>query len=139
MTEKQKRFCDEYLIDLNATQAAIRAGYAEKRASEQAYQLLQKTTVNEYLSARMAEKQSNLIATQDEVLAFLTAVMRGENKDERMVKNDDGEYVDVGRRRQANQLQAAELLAKRYGLLIEKVDSDVDMNLCISVDYGDGE
>ena len=139
MTEKQKRFCDEYLIDLNATQAAIRAGYAEKRASEQAYQLLQKTTVNEYLSARMAEKKSDLIATQDEVLEFLTAVMRGEEKDERMVQNADGEYVDVGRRRQANQLQAAEMLAKRYGLLIEKVDADVDMNLNISVDYGGAE
>ena len=45
MTPKQQRFIEEYLIDLNATRAAIRAGYAKKRAAEQGYELLQKTTV----------------------------------------------------------------------------------------------
>lgn len=45
LTEKQKRFVQEYLVDLNATQAAIRAGYSPRRASELGYQLLQKTTV----------------------------------------------------------------------------------------------
>jgi phage terminase small subunit len=55
MTARQQRFCDEYLIDLNATQAAIRAGYSGKRAAEQAYQLLQKTTVQEYIQKRKAD------------------------------------------------------------------------------------
>ena len=49
MTDKQKRFVEEYLIDLNATQAAIRAGYSPNRASEQAHQLIQKTTVQKVL------------------------------------------------------------------------------------------
>ena len=55
LTAKQKRFVQEYIIDLNATQAAIRAGYSEKTASEQGYQLLQKTSVAE--SIQKAKKQ----------------------------------------------------------------------------------
>ena len=84
MTAKQMRFCDEYLIDLNATQAAIRAGYSEKYAHTNAAKLLQITTIKDFLAQRMAEKQSELIADQDEVLRFLTAVMRGEEKDEKI-------------------------------------------------------
>ena len=45
LTAKQQRFVEEYLVDLNATQAAIRAGYSKKTAEQQAYQLLQKTSV----------------------------------------------------------------------------------------------
>ena len=74
MTAKQKRFCDEYLIDLNATQAAIRAGYAEKRASEQAYQLLQKTTVQEYIQKRKADRIERTEITQDMVLRELAII-----------------------------------------------------------------
>ena len=71
MTAKQQRFCDEYLIDLNATQAAIRAGYSEKRASEQAYQLLQKTTVQNFIQQRQAERMVRTEITQDFVLKEL--------------------------------------------------------------------
>lgn len=74
MTAKQKRFCDEYLIDLNATQAAIRAGYSAKRASEQAYQLLQKTTVQEYIQKRKADRIERTEITQDFVLSELMAI-----------------------------------------------------------------
>ena len=54
LTDKQKRFVEEYLVDLNATQAAIRAGYSEKTAEQQAYQLLQKTSVSEAIAAAQA-------------------------------------------------------------------------------------
>ena len=74
LTAKQQRFCDEYLVDLNATQAAIRAGYAEKRASEQAYQLLQKTTVQEYIQKRQQDRIARTEITQDFVLAELMAI-----------------------------------------------------------------
>ncbi len=74
MTAKQKLFCDEYLIDLNATQAAIRAGYSDKRASEQAYQLLQKTTVQSYIQQRMAERSERTEITQDFVIKELMAI-----------------------------------------------------------------
>ncbi len=55
LTEKQKCFVEEYLIDLNATQAAIRAGYSVKRASELGYQLLQKTTVSEAIKESISK------------------------------------------------------------------------------------
>lgn len=139
MTAKQMRFCDEYLIDLNATQAAIRAGYSEKYAHTNAAKLLQITTIKDFLAQRMAEKQSELIADQDEVLRFLTAVMRGEEKDERLLTTAEGDIERMEVRQQANQLRAAEMLAKRYGLLIDKTEADVDVELKISVDYGDAK
>jgi phage terminase small subunit len=122
MTAKQKRFCDEYLISLNATQAAIKAGYTEKYAHTNATKLLQNTTVKQYLADRMAEKESELIASQDEVLRYLTAVMRGEEQDEVMNVNPMGELEKNEIKRQANQIKAAETLAKYHGLLTEKVE-----------------
>lgn len=65
---KQKRFVDEYLIDLNATQAAIRAGYSKKRASEIGYQLLQKTTVQESIQKSMDDRANRTQITADRVL-----------------------------------------------------------------------
>ena len=55
MTKKQKRFVEEYLIDLNATQAAVRTGYSVKTAMEQGYQLLQKTSVQEAIAESMVD------------------------------------------------------------------------------------
>ena len=71
ITERQKRFCDEYLIDLNATQAAVRAGYkatTDQRASEIGYQLLQKTPVREYIQQRQKDLQKRTEITQERVL-----------------------------------------------------------------------
>lgn len=75
MTEKQKRFCEEYLIDLNATQAALRAGYSEKTAYSIGNENLHKPEIQEYIQKRLKEKEDALIAKQDEVLKTLTAVM----------------------------------------------------------------
>ena len=142
MTAKQKRFCDEYLIDLNATQAAIRAGYSSKYAHTNANKLLQNTTINEYIAARMAEKESELIADQDEVLKYLTAVMRGQTQSEVVVVEGIGDGCSEARAiekapDEKERLKAAELLGKRYGLYTEKVEQAVDMDLNIVVDYGD--
>ena len=81
LTEKQRRFCDEYLIDLNATQAAIRAGYSPKTAAAIAAENLTKPKVTENIKKRMDEKEDALIAKQDEVRKYLTAVMRREMKE----------------------------------------------------------
>lgn len=136
MTVKQQRFCDEYLIDLNATQAAIRAGYSANYAHTNVTKLLQNTTIKEYIEQRMAEKESALIADQDEVLKYLTSVLRGEELDEMLTTNPMGETETVKIRRQSNQIKSAELLAKRYGLLVEKVEGELDMELNITIDYG---
>lgn len=140
MTAKQQRFCDEYLIDLNATQAAIRAGYSEKYAHTNAAKLLQITTIKQYIDARMAEKESKLIADQDEVLQYLTRVMRGESTASVLARDEMGaERVITKPPDEKERLQAAEKLGKRYGLFTEKINEVVDMELNISVDYGDGE
>ncbi len=68
LTEKQRRFVEEYLIDLNATQAAIRTGYSEKRASEIGYQQLQKTTVQEAIQKAKVERSKRVEITADRVL-----------------------------------------------------------------------
>jgi phage terminase small subunit len=142
MTAKQKRFCDEYLIDLNATQAAIRAGYAEKYAHTNANKLLQNTTVKQFIDERMAEKESSLIADQDEVLRYLTSVLRGESQSEVVVVEGTGMGESEARLIQKapdekERLKAADLLGKRYGLYTEKIEQQMDMDLNIVVDYGE--
>ena len=74
LTEKQKRFIEEYLIDLNATQAAIRAGYSVNRASELGYQLLHKTTVSEAIQKAMAKRSRRTGITADRVLTELAKI-----------------------------------------------------------------
>ncbi len=137
MTDKQKIFCDEYLIDLNATQAAIRAGYSKKTARKIGQENLTKPDIKSYIAERMAEKESKLIADQDEVLKFLTSVLRGETKDEKPTVNAMGELEFIEVKQLSSRMKAAELLAKRYGLLVDKVEADVDMELNINIDYGD--
>ena len=142
MTAKQKRFCDEYLIDLNATQAAIRAGYSKNYANTNASKLLQITTIKDFIEKRMKEKEPQLIADQDEVLKYLTSVMRGESQSEIVVVEGTGDGCSEAREFQKapdekERLKAAELLGKRYGLWTEKVEQQVDMDLNIVIDYGE--
>lgn len=156
LTEKQKRFCDEYLVDLNATQAAIRAGYSEKTAKQIAQQNLTKLDIQEYIKKRMAEKEDALIAKQDEVLQTLTRVLRRQEMDTVVVtcKERSSGYDENGKKvivekevprvvqipTRVNDLnKAAELLGKRYGLYTEKIETDVDMELNINIDYGEDD
>ena len=142
MTEKQKLFCDEYLIDLNATQAAIRAGYSEKYAHTNASKLLRNTTIREYIENRIAEKEDKLIAKQNEVLKYLTSVMRGESKSEIVVVENIGDYMSEARTMEKapdekERLKAAELLGKAHMMFSERIQQDIDMELNINVDYGE--
>lgn len=144
MTKKQKRFCDEYLIDLNATQAAIRAGYSKKTAYSIGVENLKKPDIKKYISERMAEKESALIADQDEVLRYLTAVLRGESRSSVVVVESTGDFTSAAREiekapDEKEKLKAAELLGKRYGIYTERTEQSVDMDLKITVDYGETE
>lgn len=144
MTNKQKRFCDEYLVDLNATQAAIRAGYSKSSARQIATENLTKPYIQTYIKNRMDEKEKSLIADQDEVLKYLTSVVRGQSKSEVVVVEGVGLGESVATKitkapDEKEKLRAAELLGKRYGLFTDKVnmDANVDMDLNITIDYGD--
>ena len=130
LTAKQQRFCDEYLIDLNATQAAIRAGYSARSARQIADRNMSNDDIKKYIAARMAEKESELIADQDEVLKYLTSVLRGESQSEEIVVEGIGDGCSEARTMQKapsekNRLKAAELLGKRYALFKDNVNLDV--------------
>ena len=147
MTPKQQRFCDEYLIDLNATQAAIRAGYSKKTAKQIGQENLTKLDIKEYIEKRMTEKEEALIAKQDEVMRYLTSVMRREMKEAVVVtlQNKTEKWVQVegtGQLKKQTVVEespavvdipaklsdankAAELIGKRYGLFKDNVKLDV--------------
>lgn len=139
LTEKQKRFCDEYLIDLNGTQAAIRAGYSVKSARSQANENLKKSYIRDYIDARLAEKEDALVAKQDEVLKYLTSVMRGEAKSSVVVVEGEGEGISAARivekpPDEKERLRAAELLGKRYGAFTDKTEITGELPVVIHDD-----
>lgn len=142
LTAKQQRFCDEYLIDLNATKAAVRAGYSEKSARQMATENMSKPSIKEYIGKRMAEKEAALVADQAEVLKYLTSVLRGQSQSEVVVVEGTGEGCSEARAMQKapdekERLKAAELLGKAHMMFTDKVQQEVDMDLNITVDYGD--
>ena len=152
LTAKQQRFCDEYLIDLNATQAAIRAGYSKRTAYSIGIENLKKPEIKNYIEARMTEKEKKLIASQDEVLQYLTSVLRGESQSTEVVVEGIGDGCSEARTilkepSEKDRLKAAELLGKRYGLYTEKVQAEVSSvdeskeklnNIINSLTGGDG-
>ena len=147
MTKKQKIFADEYLIDLNATRA-YKVAYPNVKndvtAAAAASRLLRNVKVQEYIAQRMAEKESELIADQDEVLRYLTSVLRGKSRAQEIVVEGIGEGCSEARTMEKapsekERLKAAELLGKRYALFTEKVDMDADMDLNITIDYGEAD
>lgn len=74
LTDKQKKFIDEYLVDLNATQAAVRAGYKEKTAYRTGADNLRKPQIQEEIQKRMQERQQRTEVTQDMVVKELAAI-----------------------------------------------------------------
>ena len=123
MTEKQKRFCDFYIETGNAKEAAIRAGYSEKTAKQIGQENLTKPDLRAYIDERLAELKNERTADAQEVLEYLTAVMRGEYKEATLIGVGEGAQavveIDVGEK---DRLKAAELLGKRHALFTDKVD-----------------
>ena len=123
MTEKQKRFCDFYIETGNAKEAAIRAGYSEKTAKQIGQENLTKPDLRAYIDERLAELKNERTADAQEVLEYLTAVMRGEYKEATLIGVGEGAQavvdIDVGAK---DRLKVAELLGKRHALFTDKVD-----------------
>ena len=101
LTDKQKRFCEEYLIDLNATQAAIRAGYSTKTAEQTASRLLRNVKVQEYIAKRQKELSRSTEITQERVIKELALIAFSNNADyahvveKKMQVEAGGALVDV--------------------------------------------
>ena len=147
MTEKQKRFCDEYLIDCNATRA-YKAVYKNIKndgvARRNGSRLLTNADIKKYIDDRMEELHNEKTADAQEVIEYLTSVMRGESASEEIVVEGPGDGCSKARRvekapSEKDRLKAAELLGKRYALFTDKVETDVDMDLNITIDYGDND
>lgn len=123
MKEKQKRFCEEYLVDCNATQAAIRTGYSEKTARAIGQRLLTNVDIKKYIDERLKAIKTEKTADAQEVLEYLTSVMRGEQKEQVALLTGEGVQDLVQKDVSAkDRLKAAELIGKRYALFTEKVE-----------------
>lgn len=126
MTEKQKIFADEYLIDLNGTRA-YKAAYpnikSDNAAAVRSNKLLKKKEIKEYIQQRLDELASKRVAKQQEVMEYLTSVMRGETRSSVLAMCGDGMQEVIEKPPDEKEsLKAAELLGRRYGMWTEKVD-----------------
>ena len=135
LTLKQQRFVDEYIISGNATDAAVKAGYSKKYANTNASKLLQNTTIKSYIDEKLAELQSQKVADQQEVLEYLTSVMRGEKTEPLLVLDGEGtqKVINAVPPVQAR-TKAAELLGKRYRLFTDKVELDATVEQVVFED-----
>lgn len=137
MNERQKRFADEYIRTANAHQSAIRAGYSEVYARTNSYKLLENKGIKAYIEARFDELNKKAIAEQDEVLQYLTTVMRGEQQDEENIVVSKGDYVQEVEKHDkradtAQRTKAAELLGKRYAIFTDKQEvtqRNIELNI----------
>lgn len=164
LNAKQKRFVDEYLIDLNATQAAIRAGYKKTEYTDtNANKLLENTRIREAIDKAMAERSKRTGINQDRVIQELARIafvnpQNVINAEDGSVRKDateddlaciqavkvktmsgDKGYSEEREVRLNDKMKALELLGKHLGMFTDKVELDADLELNINIDYGDGE
>ena len=145
MTEKQKLFADEYLIDCNATRAykaVYRSIKSDEVARKAGSRLLTNVDVKKYRTNRLEESHNETTADAQEVIEYLTSVLRGESSSTEIVVEGTGDGCSEARTiekapSEKERLKAAELLGKRYGLYTDKVDLDADAELHICIDYGE--
>lgn len=139
LTDKQRKFCDEYLIDCNATRA-YKAAYPnvkkDSSAAVCAAKLLRIAKVQEYINQQLDKISSEKTADAKEVMEYLTSVLRGESQSEIVVIEGTGDGCSDARRMskapdEKDRLKAAELLGKRYGLFSEKVELEGDIGVTI--------
>lgn len=163
LTAKQQRFVEEYLVDLNATQAAIRAGYSVDNADKIGSELLGKTRVSEKICQAMAERSKRTGISQDRVIQELARIafvnpqnvinskdasVREDASEDDLaciqsvkVKTMDSERGTSTERevKLNDKMKALELLGKHLGMFKDKVELDADMELNINIDYGEDD
>lgn len=141
LTAKQQTFVREYLVDLNATQAAIRAGYSAKTAEQQGFQLLKKTSVAAAVQAAMDKRSQRTEITADYVLNTITETIErckqarqvlNRKGDPVFVETPDGELVPAYVFDATAVLKGAELLGKHLKLFTDKVEHSGDVTLTVS-------
>jgi phage terminase small subunit len=121
LTEKQQRFADEYLKDLNRTQAAIRAGYSEKTAQEQGSRLLSNVMVQEYLERKRAKLEKKTEISQEWVISNLKKVFERCMQEE-AVTDKEGNFKGVFEFEHSGANRSLELIGKTFGMFTDKVE-----------------
>ena len=126
LTPKQQRFVEEYLIDLNATQAAIRAGYSPRTANEQGAQNLAKLSISEAIAEAQAKREERTQITQDYVLTNIQKViercMQVQQVDNCLTQTEDGELAQAFMFKEQGALKGLELLGKHLGMFKDKIE-----------------
>jgi len=132
MTAKQKLFADEYLIDLNATRA-YKAAYPYTKndnvARAAGARLLANVNVQHYIQQELEKRHNEKVADAQEVMIYLTSVLRGESSAEIVVVEGNGDGCSTAKRikkgpDEKERLRAAELIGKRYRMFTENVNLD---------------
>ena len=145
MTANQQKFCDEYLIDCNATRA-YKVAYPRIKndavARANSSRLLTNANIKNYIQEQLDEMSSGKVASAEEVMKYLTSVMRGETTAEIVVVTGDGDGFSSAERinkspDEKERLKAAELLGKRYRLFTDKVEVEGAVPVVIVDDIDD--
>lgn len=126
LTPKQQRFVEEYLIDLNATQAAIRAGYSEKTAKSVGHENLTKPDIAKAIQEAQNKRVERTEITQDYVLTNIQKViercMQVQQVDNCLTQTEDGELAQAFMFKEQGALKGLELLGKHLGMFKDKVE-----------------
>ncbi len=126
LTPKQQAFADYYIELGNAEQAAIKAGYSKGYARGNAHKLVANSCIKKYIDERMDQLQSERVANQQEILEYLTSIMRGEQREQTLRGMGEGyqeiDDIDVSAK---DRIKAAELLGKRYAMWTEKQQVEI--------------
>lgn len=132
LTEKQKAFCDYYIESLNATESYKKAYKCKKQSTAEVNgsRLLSNAKVKTYIDEKLKELGDKRIAKAEEVLEYLTKVIRNEEEEEVVVTVNVGDFqTEVQKVRKEisarDKIKAAELLGKRYRLFTDKIEADV--------------
>lgn len=134
LTPKQKAFAEYYIETGNATESAIKAGYSKKTARVIGQENLLKPALKSYIDEKMKELESKRIAKAEEVLEYLTRVLRGEETEQVVVTENIGDFMSeakvIDKKLSAkDKIKAAELLGKRYRLFTDKIEADVNQTV----------
>ena len=126
LTLKQKQFADEYIRTGNAYQSAINAGYSEKYAKARSHKMLENVGINQYIDDNLEIIQKESIAETDEIMRYLTRVLRAEEKEEILVYVGDGmQEIQTIQPSAKDRIKAAELLGKRYRMWTDKHEVEI--------------
>lgn len=134
LTLKQKAFADYYIQTGNATEAAVKAGYSKRTAAEAGSENLRKPHIKSYIDERLEQISSERIADAQEVMEYLTKIMRGQDVEEVIVVEGEGEGCSSARKmdkalNQKDRIKAAELIGKRYSMWTDKVEANVQQQV----------